>query len=85
MNECGGRSVWIYNLFSGFHEKQKHKKKKKWGNLHEPKMNFTIERKPESSMSFFLHRCVPVICMVGNLLEQARPFLQTYFLNMCDH
>ena len=53
MNECGGRSVWIYNLFSGFHEKQKHKKKKNgeiFRRIHEPKMNFAIERKPESSI-----------------------------------
>ena len=83
MNVEGG--VFGFIIFFLDFMKNKSTKKKKWENLHEPKMNFTIERKPESSMSFFLHRCVPVICMVGNLLKQARPFLQTYFLNMCDH
>ena len=83
MNVEGG--VFGFIIFFLDFMKNKSTKKKKWGNLHEPKMSFTIERKPESSMSFFLHRCVPVICMVGNLLKQARPFLQTYFLTKCDH
>ena len=78
MNVEGG----VFGFIIFFLDFMKNKStKKKWENLHEPKMNFTIERKSESS----IHRCVPVICMVGNLLEQARPFLQTYFLNKCDH